>query len=97
MATKWPKWPKIAKHGQKWPKIAENGQKMAKNGCSSVRIFQINYRLTVWKFHDFCIPQILREISFGDSGSAKIAFCHFRGCEFGQLSQLQTLKKCKNS
>ena len=29
--------------------------------------------LTVWKFHDFFITQILREINFGDSRSAKSA------------------------
>ena len=28
---------------------------------------------TVWKFQDFCIAQILQEISFGDSRSAKSA------------------------
>ena len=28
---------------------------------------------TVWKFHDFSITQILREINFGDSRSAKSA------------------------
>ena len=28
---------------------------------------------TVWKFHDFSISQILREIKFGDSRSAKSA------------------------
>ena len=28
---------------------------------------------TVWKFHDFSITQILREINFGDSTSAKSA------------------------
>ena len=30
-------------------------------------------QLTVWKFHDFSITQILREINFGDSRSAKYA------------------------
>ena len=28
---------------------------------------------TVWKFHDFSVIQILREINFGDSRSAKSA------------------------
>jgi len=28
----------------------------------------------VWKFHDFSIAQILREINFGDDGSSKNAF-----------------------
>ena len=28
---------------------------------------------TAWKFHDFTIPQILREINFGDSRNAKSA------------------------
>ena len=35
---------------------------------------QIIYVRTVWKFHDFSIiTQILREINFGDSRSAKCA------------------------
>ena len=29
---------------------------------------------TVWKFHDFPITQILREINFGESRSSKTAF-----------------------
>ena len=31
------------------------------------------FKSTVWKFHDFPITQILREINFGDSRSAKSA------------------------
>ena len=31
------------------------------------------FYLTVWKFHDFSITQILREINFGDSWSCKTA------------------------
>ena len=31
------------------------------------------YCYTVWKFQDFCITEILREINFGDSRSAKTA------------------------
>ena len=36
-------------------------------------IINAAYSLTVWKFGDFSITQILREISFGDSRSAKSA------------------------
>ena len=31
-------------------------------------------QLRVWKFQDFCVIQILREINFGESRSSKIAF-----------------------
>ena len=34
---------------------------------------EINHQNTVWKFHDFSIIQILREINFGDSTNAKYA------------------------
>ena len=34
---------------------------------------QIIYVRTVWKFHDFSITQILREINFGEFRSAKSA------------------------
>ena len=33
----------------------------------------VNSPSTVWKFHSFSIAQILREINFGDSKSAKSA------------------------
>ena len=32
-----------------------------------------NWKFIVWKFHDFSIAQILREINFGDCRSAKSA------------------------
>ena len=35
----------------------------------SRNIFQVHTSNTVWKFHDFPITQILREINFEDSGS----------------------------
>ena len=42
-----------------------------------------NYVLTVWKFHDYSIDQILREINFGDSRSAKTFFLDtFKDCTF---------------
>ena len=40
---------------------------------------------TVWKFHDFSITQILREINFGDCTSYKSAILkalNFNFCEF---------------
>ena len=33
--------------------------------------------ITVWKSQDFCVNQILREINFVDSRSAKMAFLPF--------------------
>ena len=33
----------------------------------------VNIVYTVWKFQDFCITEILREINFEDSRSAKSA------------------------
>ena len=45
----------------------------------SIMILDVNFWLfncrdfTVWKFHDFSITQILRQINFGDSWSAKSA------------------------
>ena len=40
-------------------------------------------RDTMWKFQDFSITQILREINFEDSRRTKSAIVtHFRGYEF---------------
>ena len=44
------------------------------------------YVYTVWKFQDFSIAQILREINFGDSRSAKSAvFAIFGALNFVDL------------
>ena len=48
--------------------------------CLKNRYFQMNFNMyfyasteyTVWKFQDFSITQILREINFGGSRSSKI-------------------------
>ena len=42
------------------------------------------YSVHVWKFHDFSIAQILREINFWDSTGAKSAI----------LTQLEALNIC---
>ena len=48
------------------------------------------------KFHYFAITEILREINFVDSRSAKnFHFCHFRGCEFCSFSTFQPSKSAK--
>ena len=48
---------------------------------------------TVWKFHDFSITQILREINFGDSRSAKSAIStHLEGLNFDFHEFLNFLK-----
>ena len=39
----------------------------------------------MWKFHDFAINQILREINIGGSRNAKSAVKTFRGSEFVEL------------
>ena len=63
--------------------------------------------ITVWKFHEFSITQILREINFGDSRSAKSAilihlealkfdfneFLQFLEAEFYQINKIQSPKK----
>ena len=60
----------------------------------------------MWKFHDFCITQILREIDFGDSRSAKFAISknlevlnfafheilHFLKAEIYQINKILGLK-----
>ena len=58
----------------------------------------------MWKFHDFSITQILREINFWESKSAKSAifthkealnsdfyeFMHFLKAEIDQIKQIQS-------
>ena len=65
---------------------------------------------SVWKFQNFAITQILREINFGDSTSAKSAILthlvvlnfalyeisHFLKEEIYQINKIQSLKKGKN-
>ena len=65
---------------------------------------------TVWKFHDFCITQILREINFEDSRSAKsailthsqalnfafYAFLHLWKAENNQIYKILSPKNGKN-
>ena len=60
----------------------------------------------MWKFHDFSITQILREINFGDSRNAKSAisthlealnfdlheFLHFLKAEIDQKAKIQSPK-----
>ena len=64
----------------------------------------------MWKFHDFPITQILREINFGNSRSAKIdnlthsevlnfdfnELLHFLKAEIYQINQVQSPKNGKN-
>ena len=64
----------------------------------------------MWKFHDFSITQILREINLGDFRSAKSAilthlealkfdfneFLHFLKAEFYQINKIQSPKNGKN-
>ena len=71
----------------------------------TLTIFSQNYILyTVWKFHDFCIIQILREINFEDTRSAKSAilphlealnfdiyeFLHFFQAEICQMNKIHS-------
>ena len=51
------------------------------------------YHYTVWKFHDFSISQILREIKLGDSRSAKPAILtRLEALNFAFYGVLQFLK-----
>ena len=53
-------------------------------------------RVTVWKFCDFPITQILREINFGESRSSKTAiYACFEASDFGNLVNFH-LKKLQN-
>ena len=53
----------------------------------------VAYIYTVWKFHDFSIFQILREINFGDFASAKSAIStHFEALNFDFYGFLHFLK-----
>ena len=65
---------------------------------------------TVWKFHDFCTIEILREINFEDSWSAKSAILthlealnfdyyaclHFLKAENDQINKILSPKSSKN-
>ena len=67
------------------------------------------FLVTVWKFLDFSITEILREIKFGDSRSAKSAilthsdalnydfyeFLHFLKAEIYQTNKMQSPKNYK--
>ena len=58
----------------------------------------------MWKFHDFCIIQILHEINFGESRSVEFAilthlealnfdfygFLHFLQAEIDQTNKIQS-------
>ena len=59
---------------------------------------------TVWKFHDFCIIQILREINFRESRSAESAILtHLEALtfeiylKFTKLTKLQAPKVAKTA
>ena len=53
--------------------------------------------ITVWKFHDFSITQILREINFEDSRSAKTAILtHLEALNFA-IFEGRNLQKQQNS
>ena len=70
-----------------------------------VHVFS-TFRTTVWKFHDFSITQILREINVGDARNAKSAisihsealnldfykFLHFLKTEIYQIDKIQSPK-----
>ena len=71
------------------------------------RISRERYPTTVWKFQNFAITQILREINFGDYGSTKTAvLIHLKALKFANLvncshqkvqlqnSTIQTLQMC---
>ena len=45
---------------------------LAKN-CTTYRPGQPNWEYTIWKFQDFCAPQILRQINFGHFEAPKTA------------------------
>jgi len=70
----------------------------------------LRYICTVWKFQDFAITQIFREINFWDSKNAKLAilthlealnfdfqeFLHFLKAVIYQIDKIQSPKNGKN-
>ena len=52
----------------------------------------LNPPYTVWKFLDFSITQILREINFGDSASVKSTKTHLEVLKFASYKILHFLK-----
>ena len=50
---------------------------------------------TVWKFHEFCITQILREIKFEESRSSKCRFCQIWGSGVSSFAKFQPLERAK--
>ena len=72
--------------------------------CDNVVVQTWAPQYTMWKFHDFPITQILREINFGDCRSAKSAiltylealnldfdeFLHFLKVEIYQMNKIHS-------
>ena len=86
---------------------------MGEDSVTSIKIIKNKFTgttYTVWKFHNFSITQILREINFGDSTSTKYAILthlevqnfafydivHLLKAEIYQINIIQGLKKGKN-
>ena len=70
------------------PHFDKNGQLSTIHFVSYVPLYY-----TVWKFQDFSITQMLREISFGDSKSAKSAiFTHLETLNFDFYAILHFVK-----
>ena len=54
----------------------------------------------MWKFQDFSVIKILRQIDFGEFRGSKVAVVFFyklRGSEFCQFDKFQHPKSAKNS
>ena len=50
----------------------------------------------MWKFQNFSITHILREINFEESRTSKrFFFCNFESSEFCQFGEFQHLKSAK--
>ena len=64
--------------------------------CLFVKCHSNSRQLTVWKFHDFFVTQILREINFEDSRSSKIPVFALTFVNFLNFS-LQKVQKFRPS
>ena len=70
--------------------------------CLKNIYFQMNfnmyfYAVTVWKFQDFSITQILREINLGGRRSSKTAVLAILGALKINILVISAFRKCKNS
>ena len=78
-------------------RIKFHDENLFKSGDYDCDHTKISFSVTVWKFYDFSISQILREIKFGDSRSAKSAYStHSNALNFDLYESFWSIVHCGN-